>query len=117
MEDIKEQIRELLEGAKADKYAIYHDNWQTDAVRALNDYYYDQDRYEEEVYDTASDEWERLVVEQAQRGWAGVKVFLSNLGGNADWATLNGYGNAEEVTASDLLARLKEVRKELSHED
>lgn len=117
MEEIEEQVRELLEDARADKYRIYHDSWQVDAVRALNDYYYDQDRYDEEIYDTTSNEWGRLVVEEAQRGWAGVKVFLNNLGCNAEWATLDGYGNAEEVTASDLLERLKEVRKELSRED
>lgn len=109
-----EEIITLLNESARDEYAKYKTDWQGRAVAVLNEYYIDRDRYEDEIFDTASDEWGELVARQVEsRGWLGVKYFLNGVGNTADWARLDGYGNGEEITGADLVGLLEDAQGEL----
>ena len=105
-----EEIKQLLKEGRADKYACYGEDWGRRAVWALNEWYFDHDRYDEEVFDLSSDEWEELVKNQLEnRGWTGLLYFLGKLEPMDDWAQLDGYGNAERITGADLLGLLEDI--------
>ena len=111
------EIIELLKQAGQDEFACYKDEWQNRAVAEINNFYYDRDRYDEIVYDLASDEWEDIVKQQLDsRGWQGLLFFLGKLEPMDDWACLDGYGNAVAVSGKELIGYLKDIKQELEDE-
>lgn len=111
-------MRALLDEAKADDLARYSDEWQARAVATLNEYYLDHERYDDEIFDTASDEWEELVRHQLEsRGTLGLLYFLGKLEPFMDYAELDGYGNARYVSADDVVKYLEWAIEELEKED
>ena len=105
-----EEIKQLLKEARADKYACYGEEWGRRAVWALNEWYFDRDRYDEEIFDLSSDTWDELVKNQLEsRGWTGLLYFLGKLEPMDDWAQLDGYGNATRITGADLLGFLEDI--------
>lgn len=114
--DIRNEIDECLD--LSDGYECYKSEWQAKAVGIINEYYCEQERYDEIVYDLASDEWEDLVKHQLEsRGWQGLLFFLGKLKPLDDWAYLDGYGNAKAVNGSDLVGILKDIKQELENEE
>lgn len=108
------RVKECADEVARDEYAKYTADWQGRAVAVLNEFYFDRDRYEDEIFDTTSDEWDELVARQVEnRGWLGVKYFLSGVSNTADWARLDGYGNGEELTGADLVGLLEDAQGEL----
>ena len=102
-------IKQLLKQAEGDKYAIYSDEWQAEAVAILNERYFDDGREDYEIFDTTSDIWDELVKHQLEsRGWDGLMFFLGKIRPTTDLAQLDGYGNATEITGDDLLGFLKD---------
>ena len=102
-------IKQLLKQAESDKYAIYSDEWQAEAVAILNEKYFDDGRYDDEIFDTNSDVWDELVKQQLEsRGWVGLMFFLGQIRTTTNLAQLDGYGNATEITGDDLLGFLKD---------
>lgn len=115
--DYMEDIKELLEEAERDKYAQYKTEWQGRAVAVLNEFYFDRDRYDNEIFDLSSDEWDEIVRQQLEsRGATGLLFFLGKIEPCDGWAQLDGYGNAVAVSGSDLVGMLKDVRKELEND-
>lgn len=112
MEELKKRVDDCLN--LSDGYECYKDDWQNKAVGIINEYYEEQERYDEIVYDLASDEWEDIVKQQLDtRGWQGLLFFLGKLEPMDDWAYLDGYGNARAVNGSDLVGILKDIKQEL----
>jgi hypothetical protein len=112
MEDIKKQIKALIKEAKEDESVKYKEEWQHKAVYTLNDFYMEADRYDDIIYDLASDEWEDLVKQQLEsRGWQGLLFFLGKLEPMDDYAYLDGYGNAKSCDY-DLLGMLEDALSE-----
>ena len=117
MEDIKEEIKELLEEVERDDDAKWATKWQVRAVEVLNEYNFETNRFDDEIWDTETREWDELVIQQADnRGARGVMHFLANLSVTDEWASLDGYGNAVAVTGSDMLEMLKDAMQEIEHE-
>lgn len=115
MSDIRNEIDECLN--LSDGYECYKSEWQEQAVGIINEYYYNQERYDEIIYNLASEEWEELVKQQLDsRGWQGLLFFLGKLEPADDWAYLDGYGNARAVGGSDLVGILKDIKQELENE-
>lgn len=113
-----ETMKELLEQAKADKYACYSDEWQAEAVATLNDYYMEHERYDEEIFDANGEEWEQVVKYNLEnRGATGLLFLLGKVEPTDDYVALNGYGNGEGVHADDLIDRLEWAIDELENEE
>ena len=105
----KQEIKGLLAEIDADKYAIYHSEWQERAVACLNEIYFDADRYDDEIYDLADDRWAELVKYNLEsRGWAGLLYFIGRLEPCDDWAYIDAYGNAKALCGDDLLGLLRD---------
>lgn len=114
--NIRNEIDECLD--LSDSYECSSDKWQQKAVGIINEYYYEQERYDEIVYDLASDEWEELVKQQLDTGgWQGLLFFLGKLEPMDDWANLDGYGNAKALGGADLVGILKDIKQELENEE
>lgn len=114
---MKKEIIELLEEVERDKYAQYKTEWQGRAVAVLNEFYFDRDRYDNEIFDTESEEWDEIVRHQLDDGGTQrLLYFLGKLEPCDGWAQLDGYGNAVAVSGSDLVGMLKDVRKELEND-
>lgn len=115
---MKKEIEELLKEARADKYAQYSTDWQGRAVAVLNEYNFDRDHYDNEIFETDSDEWDEMVKREIDaRGAHGVLFFLGKIEPCDEWAQLDGYGNAVAVSGSDLVGMLEDARKGLENED
>lgn len=98
MEEIKEQIKGLLDEVKADEFQQYHPKWQAQAVQVMNDYAQEVERWDDMIYDTTSDEWDEITKSQVeQRGWQGLMYFLAGLTPTTDYAYIDAYGNAQEA--------------------
>lgn len=113
MEEIKEEIKELLEETKADKFVQYSSKWQAKAVQVINEYAQEAERWDDMVYDTASDEWDDVTKSQVeQRGWQGLMYFLAGITPTTDYAYIDVYGNAQEAHIdadylTDILNKMK----------
>ena len=117
MEEIKESIKELLKEVERDNDAKYLAKWQVRAVEVLNEYNFETNRFEDEIWDTETREWDELVIQQADnRGARGVMYFLGQLEPADEWARLDGYGNAVAVSGSDMLGMLKDTLQEIEDE-
>ena len=117
MEEIKESIKELLELERDDGDAKYITKWQVRAVEVLNEYNFETNRFDDEIWDTETREWDELVIQQADnRGARGVMYFLANLSVTDAWARLDGDGNAVAVTGSDMVEMLKDALQEIEDE-
>lgn len=114
---MKKEIEELLKEARADKYAQYETEWQGRAVAVLNEFYIDRDRYDDEIFDLDSDEWDEMVKREIDaRGARGVLFFLGKIEPMDEWAQLDGYGNGAPVSGSDMVEMLEDARKELEND-
>lgn len=113
-----EDIKELLKEVERDKYAQYKDDWQRRAVEALNAWNLDERKnWDAYIYGANGEEFEDMVRGQLEaRGWCGLKFFLHGVSTTADWVRLNGYGNGEEGSGSDMVGMLKDARKELEND-
>lgn len=117
MDETMNEINELLKQAEGDELVCYAGEWQGRAVEAINNYYYERERYDDIIYDLASEEWEDLVKSQLDsRGWQGLLFFLGKLEPMDDWATLDGYGNAVAVNGKELVGYLKDIKEEIDNE-
>lgn len=118
MEEIKERIKELLKEVERDDGAKYLTKWQVRAVEVLNEYSFETNRFDDEIWDTETREWDELVIRQADnRGARGVMYFLGQLEPMDEWARLDGYGNAVAVSGSDMVEMLKDTMQEIEDED
>lgn len=114
---MKKEIEELLKEARADKYAQYSTDWQGRAVAVLNEFYIDRDRYNDEIFDLDSDEWDEIVRQQLEsRGATGLLYFLGKIEPCDEWGQFDGYGNAVAVSGSDMVGMLEDARKELEND-
>ena len=117
MEEIKEEIKELLEEVERDKYAQYETEWQVKAVATLNECNFEMDRYDYEIFDTDSDEWDEIVSHELKEGGARrLLYFFGQIEPADEWALLDGYGNAVAVSGSNMVEMLKEAMQEIEHE-
>ncbi len=117
MEEIKESIKELLEEAERDEYADCKTEWQVRAVAVLNNYNFEMDRYDDEIFDVDSDEWDEVVRHELKEGGARrLLYFLGQIEPMDEWARLDGYGNAVAVSGSDMLKMLQEAMQEIEDE-
>ena len=111
------ELTRLLKQVEQDEYACYESKWQSEAVAEINNFYYDRDRYDDIIYDLASEEWEDIVKQQLDsRGWQGLLFFLGKLEPMDDWACLDGYGNAVAVNGKELVGYLEDIKQELEDE-
>ena len=112
-----QDMRVLLDEAKADGLTRYSDEWRARAVAALNEYYLNHDRCDDEIFDTSSEEWEELVKHQLEsRGTQGLLYFLGKIEPFMDYAELDGYGNARWVSNDDMVKYLEWAIEELEKE-
>ena len=113
-----EEIKALLKEVERDKYAQYKTEWEARAVEALNAWNLDErENWDAFIYNADSEEFEDIVRGQLEaRGWCGLKFFLQNISTTADWVRLDGYGNGEEVTGSDMVEMLKDAMQEIENE-
>lgn len=112
---MKNRIDECLN--LSGNYEHCRHEWQNRATRIINDYYYERDRWDDIIYDLASEEWEELVRQQIDiRGWQGLLYFIGEVKLTDDWACLDAYGNAKAVNGSDLVGILKDIKQELEDE-
>ena len=112
------KLEELLKEVERDEYAQYKDEWQARAVATLNEYNFERDYYDDEIFDLNSDEWDEIVKREIDaRGALGVLFFLGKIKPCDDWAQLDGYGNAVAVSGGDLLEMLKDARGEGEDEE
>ena len=118
MEEIKESIKELLEEVERDEYADCKADWQGRAVAVLNEYNLEIDRYDDEIFNVDSDEWDEIVRHELKKGGARrLLYFFGQIEPADEWARLDGYGNAVAVTGTDMLEMLKDTMQEIEHED
>lgn len=114
---MKKEIEELLKEVERDEYAQYSMDWQGRAVAVLNEYNFDRDYYDDEIFDLESDEWDEMVKREIDaRGARGVLYFLGKIEPMDEWAQLDGYGNAVAVSGSDMVGMLEDARKELEND-
>ena len=113
-----EEIKALLREVERDNNAQYRTEWEARAVEALNAWNLDERKdWDAFVYNANSEEFEDMVRGQLEaRGWCGLKYFLQNVSTTADWVRLDGYGNGEEVTGSDMVEMLKDALQEIEDE-
>lgn len=113
-----EEIKALLREVERDKYAQYKTEWEERAVEALNAWNLDERKnWDDFVYNADSEEFEDMVRGQLEaRGWRGLKFFLQGVSNTADWARLDGYGNAVAVSGSDMVEMLKDALQEIEDE-
>ena len=117
MEEIKEEIKELLGEVERDKYAQYETEWEVKAVAVLNEYNFEIDRYDDEIFDLDSDEWDEIVRHELEKGGARrLLYFLGQIEPADEWARLDGYGNAVAVRGSDMVEMLKDTMQEIEDE-
>ena len=117
MEEIKESSKELLVEVERDQYADCKADWQGRAVAVLNEYSFEIDRYDDEILNVESDEWDEIVRHELEKGGARrLLYFLEKIEPMDEWARLDGYGNAVAVTGSDMLEMLKDVMQEIGDE-
>lgn len=117
MEEIKERIEELLKEVERDQYADCKADWQGSAVAVLNKYSFETNRYDDEIYNVNSDEWDEIVRHELEKGGARrLLYFLEKIDPMDEWARLDGYGNAVAVTGSDMLGMLKDTLQEIEDE-
>lgn len=117
MEEIKEGIKELLEEVERDGYADCKVDWQGRAVAVLNEYSFEMDRYDDEIFDTDSDEWDEIVRHELEEGGARrLLYFFGEIEPADEWARLDGYGNAVAVSGSDMVEMLKDAMQEIENE-
>lgn len=110
--DINKAIKDLIKQAKDNSNIVYSNEWQSDAVSTLNDYYYAMNYLDDIIYDTSDLSWEeRVEHELTSRGWVGVKFFLEDVGNTSEWAKIDGYGNGKSVDY-DLLDLLETAAEE-----
>ncbi len=113
-----EEIKALLKEVERDEYAQYRTEWEERAVEALNAWNLDERKdWDDFIYNANSEQFEDMVRGQLEaRGWVGLKFFLQNISTTADWVRLDGYGNGEEVTGSDMVEMLKDAMEEIDNE-
>ena len=112
MEDLKKTIKDLLKQAGEDQYKKYDDKWRSEAVYALNEYYF-ENYPDDTIYEVEGDEFEDIVKMRLENtGAIGVKCLLDGIDGSTNYARLDGYGNATSVDF-DLVELLEDVLKEL----
>lgn len=112
MEDLKKTIKDLLKQVGEDKYKKYDDKWRSEAVYALNEYYF-ENYPDDTIYEVEGDEFEDIVKMRLENtGAIGVKCLLDGIDGSTNFARLDGYGNATSVDF-DLVDLLEDVLKEL----
>ena len=100
-----------------DKYAQCKTEWEARAVAVLNNYNFEMDRYDDEIFDVDSDEWDEIVSRELKKGGARrLLYFFGQIEPADEWARLDGYGNAVAVTGSDMLEMLKEAMQEIEDE-
>lgn len=86
-------------------------------MAVLNEFYIDRDRYNDEIFDLDSDEWDEMVKRKIDaRGARGVLFFLGKIEPLDEWAQLDGYGNGVAVSGSDMVGMLEDARKELEND-
>lgn len=113
-----EEIKALLREAERDKYAQYSTEWEERAVEVLNEFNAEHDRYDDEIFDVDSDEWDEVVRHELKEGGARrLLYFFGQIEPADEWARLDGYGNAVAVSGSDMLEMLKDAMQELEDED
>ena len=118
MEEIKESIKELLEEVERDDGAKHMAKWQVRAAEILNEYSFETDRYDDEIFDVDSDEWDDVVRHELEKGGARrLLYFLGQVEPADEWARLDGYGNAVAVTGTDMLEMLKDTMQEIEDEN
>lgn len=117
MEEIKESIKELLGKVERDDDAQYSTEWQVKAVEVLNEYNFENDRYDDEIFDVDSDEWDDVVRHELKEGGARRLLYFFGQIEPADgWARLDRYGNAVAVSGSDMVEMLKDTMQEIEDE-
>ena len=117
MEEIKESIKELLAEVERDQYADCKADWQMRAVAVLNEYSFETNRYDDEIFNVESDEWDEIVRHELEKGGARrLLYFLGQIEPMDEWARLDGYGNAVAVSGSDMLGMLKGTLQEIEDE-
>lgn len=110
--ELKRTIRDLLKQAGEDQYKKYDEKWQSEAIYALNEYYY-ENAPDDTIYEVDGDEFEEIVEMRLEStGAIGVKCLLQDIDGNTNYARLDGYGNATSVDY-DIVDLLEEVLEEL----
>ena len=116
MKEIKESIKKLLEEAERDDARYEHD-WQVRAVEVLNEYSFEMDRNDDEIFDTESDEWEEVVRNELNEGGVSrLLYFLEEIAPADEWARVDGYGNAVAVSGSDMVEMLEDAMQEIDNE-
>lgn len=117
MEEIEESIKELLKEVERDQYADCKADWQVRAVDVLNEYNFDTNRYDDEILNVESDEWDEIVRHELEKGGARrLLYFLGQIEPMDEWARLDGYGNAVAVSGSDMVEMLKDTLQEIGDE-
>ena len=117
MEEIKESIKELLGEVERDEYADCKADWQGRAVAVLNEHNLEIDRYDDEIFNVESEEWDEIVRHELEKGGARrLLYFLGQIEPADEWARLDGYGNAVAVSGSDMLEMLQEAMQEIEDE-
>ena len=112
-----EEIKALLKEVERDKYACYKTEWQGRAVAVLNEYSFETDRYDDEIFDTESEEWDEIVRHELEKGGARrLLCFFGQIEPADEWARLDGYGNAVAVSGSDMVEMLKDTLQEIEDE-
>lgn len=115
---MRKEMQKLLKQAEADNLARYSDEWQANAVRVLNEYYVEHDRYDEEIFEQDDEAWEEIVKHNLEtRGATGLLFLLAKVEPMDDYVALDGYGNGEGVHADDLIDRLEWAIDELKNEE
>lgn len=115
---IKESIKELLVEAEREQYADCKADWQGRAVAVLNEYSFEANRFDDEIFNVESDEWDEIVRHELEKGGARrLLYFLEQLEPADEWARLDGYGNAVAVSGSDMLGMLKDTLQEIEDEE
>ena len=118
MKETKKEAEQLLAELRADEYKKYDDGWQGRAVAVLNNWYIEDGRNDDEIYDTAGEVWDDIVKYNLEnRGWVGLKYLLADVGNLADWARLDAYGNGEEITGDDLAGLLADLVEEIEDDE
>ena len=118
MEEIKESIKELLGEVERDKNAQYRIEWEDRAVAVLNEYNFEMDRCDDEIFDIESDEWDDIVRHELEKGGARrLLYFFGQIEPMDEWARLDGYGNAVAITGTDIVEMLKDTLQEIEDED
>lgn len=112
-----EEIKALLKEVERDQYADCKADWQMRAVAVLNEYSFETNRYDDEIFNIESDEWDEIVRHELEKGGARrLLYFLGQIEPMDEWARLDGYGNAVAVSGSDMLGMLKDTLQEIEDE-